>query len=153
MLFSEVIGQQEIKAKLRNLVEHNRLSHALLLNAPEGAGGLPLALAFAQFLVCDRVSANDSANEFPAESCNECPSCVKAAKTDSSGYSLFLSGCYPTKQVTTNQSVRLYYRNGANSFRSFLTEPSLTGSSLFRQKINREIFQPMNAMRSTANSA
>ena len=36
MLFSQVIGQQEIKAKLRNLVEHNRLSHALLLNAPEG---------------------------------------------------------------------------------------------------------------------
>ena len=56
MLFSEVIGQLEIKAKLRNLVEHNRLSHALLLNAPEGAGGLPLALAFSQFLVCERVS-------------------------------------------------------------------------------------------------
>ncbi len=56
MLFSQVIGQQEIKLKLRNLVEHNRLSHALLLNAPEGAGGLPLALAFSQFLMCDRVS-------------------------------------------------------------------------------------------------
>ena len=46
MLFSEVIGQPEIKAKLRSLVEHNRLSHALLLNAPEGAGGLPLGIGF-----------------------------------------------------------------------------------------------------------
>ncbi len=79
MLFSEVIGQNEIKAKLRNLVEHNRLSHALLLNAPEGAGGLPLALAFAQFLVCERVSAFESKSDFPGESCNICPSCVKAA--------------------------------------------------------------------------
>jgi DNA polymerase-3 subunit delta' len=80
MLFSEVIGQREIKAKLRNLVEHNRLSHALLLNAPEGAGGLPLALAFAQFLVCDRVSGEGSKINFPSESCNVCPSCIKAAQ-------------------------------------------------------------------------
>ncbi len=80
MLFSEVIGQSEIKAKLRNLVKHNRLSHALLLNAPEGAGGLPLALAFAQFLMCERVSVDESENEFPAESCNACPSCIKSAR-------------------------------------------------------------------------
>src|SRR5450432_3958453 len=80
MLFSQVIGQQEIKAKLRNLVEHNRLSHALLLNAPEGAGGLPLALAFAQFLVCERVSTADAGNHFPVESCGVCPSCKKAAQ-------------------------------------------------------------------------
>jgi DNA polymerase III subunit delta' len=79
MLFNQVIGQQEIKAKFRNLVEHNRLGHALLLNAPEGAGGLPLALAFAQFLVCERVTAA-SKNEFPYESCTVCPACIKAAK-------------------------------------------------------------------------
>lgn len=80
MLFSEVIGQYEIKAKLRGLVEHNRLSHALLLNAPEGAGGLPLALAFAQFLMCDRVTEEGLKNNFPDESCNVCPSCVKASR-------------------------------------------------------------------------
>ncbi len=80
MLFSEVIGQLEIKTKLRNLVEQNRLSHALLLNAPEGAGGLPLAFAFSQFLVCERVSGFSSQNEFPVESCNVCPGCIKAAK-------------------------------------------------------------------------
>ncbi len=80
MLFSEVIGQQEMKAKLRSLVEHNRLSHALLLQAPEGAGGLPLALAFAQFLLCERVSGWDGKTAFPLESCHVCPSCVKAAR-------------------------------------------------------------------------
>ncbi|HEY2350052.1 MAG TPA: hypothetical protein VGH64_13610, partial [Puia sp.] len=80
MLFSQVIGQQEIKAKLRNLVENNRLSHALLLNAPEGAGGLPLALAFSQYIVCEKVSNADTVNSFPSDSCNECPSCQKAAK-------------------------------------------------------------------------
>jgi len=78
MLFSEVIGQPEIKAKLRRLVEHNRLSHALLISAPEGAGGLPLALAFSQFLVCNLVSAAQPGSNFPEESCGLCPSCVKA---------------------------------------------------------------------------
>ena len=80
MLFSQVIGQQEIKAKLRNLVEHNRLSHALLLNAPEGAGGLPLALAFSQYIVCERVSGVEAGKPFLLDSCNECPSCQKASR-------------------------------------------------------------------------
>lgn len=80
MLFSQVIGQQEIKARLRSLVEKNRLSHALLLNAPEGAGGLPLALAFAQYIVCEKLSNVAAGKPFPADSCNECPACQKAAR-------------------------------------------------------------------------
>src|SRR4249920_3540833 len=80
MLFSEVIGQLEIKSKLRGLVERNRLSHALLISAPEGSGGLPLALAFSQFLVCERVSAPLPNIPFPLDSCGVCPSCVKAAR-------------------------------------------------------------------------
>jgi DNA polymerase-3 subunit delta' len=79
MLFSQIIGQQEIKAKLRNLIEHGRLSHALMLNAPEGAGGLPLALAFAQYIVCEKTSHVDAGTPYPADSCNECPSCRKAS--------------------------------------------------------------------------
>lgn len=51
MLFSDVIGHDTIKQHLAEMVEHNRLSHALLFLAKEGAGGLPLALAFAQYIV------------------------------------------------------------------------------------------------------
>jgi DNA polymerase-3 subunit delta' len=80
MLFSEVIGQSEIKAKLRGLVKHNRLGHALLLSGPEGAGGLPLALAFSQYLMCDHVVTTNPAGEFPLENCNICPACVKSGK-------------------------------------------------------------------------
>ncbi len=80
MLFSEVIGQPEIKTKLRGLVEHNRLSHALLISSPEGAGGLALALAFSQYLVCDLVSSTHSNSNFPVESCGVCPSCIKASR-------------------------------------------------------------------------
>ena len=47
MLFSEVIGQEALKKQLVHLVEQKRLSHALLFAGPEGAGALPLAIAFA----------------------------------------------------------------------------------------------------------
>ncbi|RPD45976.1 ATP-binding protein [Paracnuella aquatica] len=50
MLFSDVIGQQEVKGHLVEMVQHNRLSHALLFLGKEGSGALPLALAFAQYI-------------------------------------------------------------------------------------------------------
>lgn len=51
MLFSEVIGHEEVKHHLTEMVQHNRLSHALLFLGKEGNGTLPLALAFAQYVV------------------------------------------------------------------------------------------------------
>ena len=50
MLFSDVIGQREVKQHLVEMVQHNRLSHALLFLGKEGSGALPLALAFAQYI-------------------------------------------------------------------------------------------------------
>ncbi len=50
MLFAEVIGQQKTKLHLLEMVEQNRLSHALLFLGKEGNGALPLALAFAQYI-------------------------------------------------------------------------------------------------------
>lgn len=51
MLFKDVIGQQPIKQHLAEMVEQNRLSHALLFLGKEGSGALPLAMAFAQYIV------------------------------------------------------------------------------------------------------
>lgn len=50
MLFKDVIGQQEVKYQLVEMVQHNRLSHALLFLGKEGSGALPLAMAFAQYV-------------------------------------------------------------------------------------------------------
>ena len=50
MLFKEVLGQNEVKQQLVEMVQHNRLSHALLFLGREGSGGLPLAMAFAQYV-------------------------------------------------------------------------------------------------------
>lgn len=50
MLFKDVIGQSEVKQHLVEMVQHNRLSHALLFLGKEGSGALPLAMAFAQYV-------------------------------------------------------------------------------------------------------
>lgn len=50
MLFREVIGQQQVKQHLVEMVRNNRISHALLFLGKEGSGALPLALAFANYV-------------------------------------------------------------------------------------------------------
>ena len=97
MSFKNVIGQKQTKQHLVDLVQNNRLSHALLFLGPDGSGALPLALAFAQYIVCEKVSQKNTqpaaanslfgeelpANENtsagqPTDACGVCPSCVKA---------------------------------------------------------------------------
>ncbi|MBP1653024.1 MAG: polymerase gamma/tau subunit-like protein, partial [Bacteroidetes bacterium] len=72
MLFSNIIGQDDIKQQLLNAVTQHRISHAMILLAPEGAGGLPLGLAFAQHLVCE--------DKQPEGPCGKCSACIKAQK-------------------------------------------------------------------------
>lgn len=97
MKFSDVIGQQQVKEQLKEMFLNNRLSHALLFLGKEGSGALPLAIAFAQYLVCEKVNgkketipaamslfgdAVPSENEstLQEDSCGVCPACLKAAQ-------------------------------------------------------------------------
>lgn len=72
MQFRDVIGQQELKNHLVNEVNQEKISHAQLFLGNAGYGGLPLALAFVQFLFCERKASHDS--------CGECPSCRKVSE-------------------------------------------------------------------------
>ena len=96
MQFQEVLGQQEVKQHLAEIVQHNRLSHALLFLGKEGSGVLPLALAFAQYVACTgrsgksqtpaevslsmfgEVEAPAAAAEPLSDACGVCPACIKA---------------------------------------------------------------------------
>lgn len=69
MKFADVIGLDEIKQKLISSVHNGRISHAMMFISAEGTGGLPLALAYAQYLNCINRQENDS--------CGTCPSCHK----------------------------------------------------------------------------
>jgi DNA polymerase-3 subunit delta' len=51
MRFPDVIGQQAVVTRLAELLQGNRLSHAILLLGKEGSGVLPIAMNFAQWVV------------------------------------------------------------------------------------------------------
>ena len=53
MTFSEVIGQQEAKERLMQMVREDRLPHAMMLCGPVGSGKLALAIAFGCQLLDD----------------------------------------------------------------------------------------------------
>lgn len=94
MFFDDIVGQEEIKDQLRDMVQSNRLSHALLLLGKDGSGGLPLALAFSQYIVCEKVQQAlnpvpqglslfgepepDGEIVFPSVACGSCAACTKA---------------------------------------------------------------------------
>jgi DNA polymerase-3 subunit delta' len=94
MSFQNVIGQDETKHRLAELVQYNRLSHALLFLGPEGSGALSLAIAFAQYLVCKKNDSGDQPQQslFDAvqpvtsigqgrfDACGVCSACIKAQK-------------------------------------------------------------------------
>ena len=51
MLFNEIIGQDHIKKHLQTSAENGRIPHAQLFIGKEGSGTLPMAVAYAQFLL------------------------------------------------------------------------------------------------------
>lgn len=51
MDFNDVIGQEEAKARLKQLCADNRLPHAIMLCGPAGCGKMALALAFASYII------------------------------------------------------------------------------------------------------
>jgi DNA polymerase-3 subunit delta' len=75
MDYHQVIGQEALQRRLTELVQQNRLSHALLFLSKEGTGALPLAMSFAQYLVCEAV-----AQQGGTAPCGTCPACHKATK-------------------------------------------------------------------------
>lgn len=91
MLFSQIVGHEDIKSKLIQSVKENRVAHAQLFLGQEGTGKLALAIAYAQYINCANKGENDS--------CGICPSCKKfnaLAHPD-------LHFIYPT---TTNKNVK-----------------------------------------------
>ena len=53
MQFDDIIGQEHIKKHLITTVKNGRIPHAQLFVAPQGTGALPMAIAYAQYLMCE----------------------------------------------------------------------------------------------------
>ena len=69
MFFKDIIGQERQKIFLRQMIKNDHLPHALLFLGPKGCGKLPLAIALAQYILCENKQE---------EACGECNNCLKA---------------------------------------------------------------------------
>ncbi|WP_299434185.1 DNA polymerase III subunit delta' [uncultured Aquimarina sp.] len=67
MLFSEILGLAHIKSYLTTSVERGRIPHAQLFVGPSGSGTLPMAIAYAQYILCQN---KDGENNGGINSCN-----------------------------------------------------------------------------------
>lgn len=69
MKFNEIIGHEDVKKRLKSMVDNDHIPHALLIYGEPGVGKLALARALAQYIQCSNHSYGDS--------CGVCPSCVQ----------------------------------------------------------------------------
>ena len=67
MQFSEILGQEHIKSHLTKSADTGRIPHAQLFVGPEGSGTLPMAIAYAQYLICNNQNAENNGSN---EACN-----------------------------------------------------------------------------------
>jgi DNA polymerase-3 subunit delta' len=67
MQFSEILGQEHIKSHLTKSADLGRIPHAQLFVGPEGSGTLPMAIAYAQYIICSNQNAENTGSN---EACN-----------------------------------------------------------------------------------
>lgn len=108
MLFSNVVGQQPAKDGLLTMWRNNVLPHALLINGHEGTGGLPMALALAQFIFCENKTENDS--------CGHCAGCSKVTRLEHAD----LHFSFPT--IVPKPGVRAMSRHYIGEFKEFVKQ-------------------------------
>ena len=60
MYFKDIIGQEEVKERLRQSARTGIVPHAQLFTEQGGAGAFPLALAYARYLNCTNRTDTDA---------------------------------------------------------------------------------------------
>jgi DNA polymerase-3 subunit delta' len=72
MQFKDVVGQKDVIKHLVHIAQTGNIPHAQLFLEFPGSGGLALALAFANYIMCENPQEEDA--------CGVCPSCQKNKK-------------------------------------------------------------------------
>ena len=125
MLFNQIIGQEHIKNHLQTSAKNGRIPHAQLFVGKEGSGTLPVAIAYAQFLL-SHFSDNPTASE------------LKVAKLQHPD----LHFAFP---VTTNDSIKKHPVSNLflNEWRDFVSNQPYGGLFNWLQSIGVENKQGM----------
>ncbi len=105
MKFTDVIGHESIKTEIRKEILSGNIAHAKMFCGKSGFGTLPLALCFAQFILCEQKTNQDS--------CGVCPSCKRVQEFNHPD----VHYVYPTarKEKVTSTSLMKEWREQLSS--------------------------------------
>ncbi|MCW3121018.1 MAG: hypothetical protein JWQ38_510 [Flavipsychrobacter sp.] len=124
MLLNNVVGQAAAKEGLMKMWHNNVFPHALLITGAEGTGGLPMALALAQYVFCE--------NKGPVDSCGKCAGCSKAVKLEHAD--LHIS--FPS--ISPKPGTKAMSKHYINEFREFIQQSPYGTTYDWLQHINAE---------------
>ena len=103
MKFEQIPGMISLKETLVSSHTRNHLAHAQLFSGQEGGAALPMALAYATYLLCENKSETDA--------CGTCPNCQKMAKHIHPDVHYFFTAAKPEKEdEKTQRSVNEVWR-------------------------------------------
>lgn len=97
MQFGKIPGHSALKDKLVKNIKSERIAHAQLFLGDDGSAPLAMAISYAQYLLCESRTEQDS--------CGECPSCKKI--TALSHPDLHFS--FPIRKVKEKPNSESYY--------------------------------------------
>jgi DNA polymerase-3 subunit delta' len=124
MQFSNIVGQKQAKQGLLKMWREEHFPHAILLAGQEGTGGLPLALAMAQYIFCENRKTDDS--------CGHCAGCRKASKLEHADLHISFPSISP--KPGTKAMSRYYIQD----FREFVHQTPYGTTYEWLQFINAE---------------
>lgn len=130
MRFADIPGHNDIKQRLRELVDNNRLPHALLLYGPEGSGKLMLARALVSYLHCQNRQPD-------GDSCGRCPSCLQHASHNH----VDLHFTFPTLKKKSDD--RGYSADFITQWKEFLDEEPFADIKVWLKKLDKPNGQPV----------
>ncbi|WP_224485287.1 DNA polymerase III subunit [Robertkochia aurantiaca] len=139
MLFRSIVGQAHLKRHLVRSADNNRIPHAQLFVGPEGSGTLPMAIAYARYILCRNTGGeNDTGNE----SCN--------AKVEHFNHP-DLHFSFPVNGTAEVKSEHAYSQKFMSQWREFLREQPYGNLFDWLQKLGIENKQGLMGVNEAAH--
>ncbi len=127
MRFADIPGHEDIKQHLRNLVDADRIPHAMIIEGPAGSAKYMLARALVQYIHCTSRENGDS--------CGRCPSCLQHESFNH--IDTFMS--FPVVKKGSTATSQDYIKDFCN----FVEENPFMDFQTWQQSLNNTNARPM----------
>lgn len=128
MRFADITGNQYAVDSVREMVDSDRIPHALLISGPSGIGKMMLARALTAYINCENPNGGDS--------CGVCPSCRRINALNDPDIHFI----YPIYKVKSRNLERS--EDYMQEWKQFLTQSPFMDMTCWMELMNAENSQP-----------